>query len=306
MNFIGHYNLCRLDGYENALTFQEITDERIAQTESFVRNEMYNYLIRTTAESINANDESYLTDDDVLITKEQLIDHFGKIYASDPSNFRFQSGEIVLIKELVKHVKGKVGSEQKKGLKQFKPSQQKKSKSQPNSCTKLAEPTVEKLTSELMQRVIDCVSQYGAENFCVVDETVDVQIKKGVGISGLIRCEICMAEKKKKSKPKRVYYNDSSEWPCWILSNFTKHLKTVHKLKPCTSNSRKTKLSVVKFPDQNIENVNETQEQLNDSEVVVIEEEVVVEIAENDESEFVINGSAIPIQINITISVLNR
>lgn len=73
----------RLDGYTNAMEFQAINEESIAKTEQFVREEMYNYLVRTVAEAINEIDESSLTnDDDILITKEQKIDHFGPIYAT--------------------------------------------------------------------------------------------------------------------------------------------------------------------------------------------------------------------------------
>lgn len=139
---------------------------------------------------------------------------------------------------MVKYVKNKLGSQQKNELRLFKTCEPKKTK-KVGTKSSLFEPTVEQLTSDLIQGIIGCMESYGAAHFfdddmhnIIGDRTVEVCIKKNVGIYGTVLCEICVTENKKKNKPKRVYYNDSSKWPCWILSNFSKHLKTVHKLKP--------------------------------------------------------------------------
>lgn len=42
---------------------------------------------------------------EVLLDDDQLIDIFGKKYAAAPSKFKFHPGEMMLIRELVKHGK---------------------------------------------------------------------------------------------------------------------------------------------------------------------------------------------------------
>lgn len=305
-----------MNGYANALTFGEITDEIIAQIETFISTEMFDYLKRTAANAMNEKDESCFTDDDdVLITNDQLIDYFGKVYATNTSQFQFLSGEIVLIKALVKYVKGKVGPEQKKGLKLFKTNRSKKS-NKLSTKTSLSESNVEKLTSELIQRVIECMRSYGADCFfdtemdCVIhDKIVDVRIKKGVGVYGTVSCEICSAENKKKNKPKRVYYNDNSEWPCWILSNFTKHLKNVHHLKSCDSKTRKSKPASVSSLVEQVESAKEERKEPNrfDRSVTMEEVEVVVVKEEDvDDSYTEVICSTTQVQTDSTISMFTQ
>lgn len=320
----------RFDGFNNALAFQEITDESIAQTEKFVREEMYSYLIRSAADTINEYNESFLsTDDDVLITKEQLIDHFGKIYATDPFNFRFQSGDIILIKEMVKFVKDKLGSQQKKGLKLFKTDRSKKA-NKLSTKSSISEPSIENLTHDLILGVIDCMKAYGADQFfdieidnIIYDKTVNVQIRQSVGVIGTVCCEICAQQNMKKNKPKRVFYNDASKWPGWVLSNFAKHLKNVHKLKicrelkstqksksaafTCDTEQKKKSKSAASTCDVNnhIESENELSEEQNGSDVVIVDEEVYVVVdvvAENSAAPFEIEETQykIPILTQLT------
>lgn len=245
--------------------------------------------MRTAAETINNFDESVSTnDDDILITKEEMIDHFGQIYATDPFNFRFQSGEIILIKEMVKHVKQKLGSQQKNELKLFKTCESKKTQ-KCNTKSLMPEPAIAKLKSDLVQGVIDCMTLYGAAylfdgemDLIIGDTSVEVQIQKGGAVYGTVCCAICDVEKKKQNKPKRVYYNNSSKWPCWVLSNFTKHLKTVHDLKPNREPKTKKSQLVAMLPQEKQESDNGEQKELNESDVVFVEEEVHVDVvAEN-------------------------
>lgn len=42
---------------------------------------------------------------EVLLDADQMIGIFGEKYAAAPSKFKFHPGEIMLIRELVKHVK---------------------------------------------------------------------------------------------------------------------------------------------------------------------------------------------------------
>lgn len=228
--------IIRLTGFGVASSFKEINDTHIDEVELFVREHMMDYLVRQTSEKLNESTKCVITDDDdVLVDKCQMIEHFGKLYASHPSNFRFQLGDRILIHQLVKHVKKIVdGDEENKGLKVFKRKQNKK----PYQLAKqsAAQPftnniSCDKLKSDLIRRV--CLQLHKANvdlGNAVHGDFVEVQIKNGANPIGYVRCIICAMQKKNKNKPKLVHYSANSKWPCWVLSNFSKHLKNEHKL----------------------------------------------------------------------------
>lgn len=64
-----------------------IDDGAIADVESFVRNQLVERILATT------------------VVEKDLINYFGKFYASKPQEFHFQIGEKVLIKRIATHIK---------------------------------------------------------------------------------------------------------------------------------------------------------------------------------------------------------
>lgn len=73
--------------------------------EQFIKDDLMTFVLNSTAQRLNASDISgFVEADDVLMDDEQLIDYFGKLYAKQPENFRFQPGDKMLIKELVSYV----------------------------------------------------------------------------------------------------------------------------------------------------------------------------------------------------------
>lgn len=114
-----------------------------------------------------------------------------------------------------------------KGLKIFKcqkPNKEKKLSAK----SSISEYDDDKLKSHLLKRVISCMQSYEAEQFfdadldCVVDEnTVDVRIKKGVGVFGSVRCIICDKEGKKKKTNQSGFITArtvSGRVGCWRIS----------------------------------------------------------------------------------------
>lgn len=88
------------------MSFGQITASQIDGVEKFVRESMQDYLIRKTAEKINETDKDIETHyEDVLLSDDLLVEHFGEIYALQPMEFRFQPGDRLLIEQLVIHVK---------------------------------------------------------------------------------------------------------------------------------------------------------------------------------------------------------
>lgn len=222
----------RLCGYANALTFKNITNDDIDSVENFIKNDALNYLSSITA--LNESERSgFVKEDEVLVDNQQ---YFGKLYASQPQNFRFQSGDRILIKALVERVKDIVDNNGiNAGLKKFKNKKNIKTKSkskkrESNTHYKLIT-LDEHLKIELTERVKKCMFSYGAdkkfnihlENDINID-IVTVCVENGL-INGTVRCIICDKEKKRKNLPKKVHYSSGSKWPGWVLSNFAKHLK---------------------------------------------------------------------------------
>lgn len=84
-------------GFANPLSFKNITDAEISIVEHFIKNRTMDFLRQKMIESINEQC-------DVVVDDEELIDHFGELYAHNQDSFMFHAGDIILIKKLVAHV----------------------------------------------------------------------------------------------------------------------------------------------------------------------------------------------------------
>lgn len=195
---------------------------------------MYDYLKRKTAEEINQIDQSTLTNaEDVLITQEQLVQHFGQIYALQPDKFRFQSGDRLTIEQMVNHVKNLTDEKRSKLFKINHKSKPKK-KSSKSTFNCFGSDTVADLKHKLIEQIIQCMKSYGVDRFCDVDlncavleENVVLYNEGDAGMFCTVRCIVCdFVNKKKKHKPKRIYYDYNRNNPRWVMSNFGSHLKT--------------------------------------------------------------------------------
>lgn len=203
---------------------------------------MLAFLSKKMADTINESiEDDYVKNDDVLIDEQTMIDHFGILYANRPEKFRFEDGDKCLINELVSYVANVVDKDgPNAGLSQFKP----KKTNKVNHTTKQSEQknkrrlSIDKvnlgeLKSELIQRVMNCMQSYKANNVFGLD--LENEIHDGIVRlhiqNGTVQCVICDKDNTSENVPKRVHYSSSSDWPCWVLSNFTKHLKNSHHLK---------------------------------------------------------------------------
>lgn len=177
------------------------------------------------SESLGEDCEALLDDDD-------LIAIFGKKYAKSPENFTFLPGEKNTIKSLVEHVKKLVdGNGENTGLKKFNQSRKKATKNSTHSIRinaaanvktdRQISPTIKGNTGQLFERLHACLKKHGVK---VDDWTANSIEVEPNGIYGIIHCQLC-------GEKKRVYYNHSGKSSFWTVSNFEKHLKTVHNLK---------------------------------------------------------------------------
>lgn len=103
-----------------------------------------------------------------------------------------------------------------------------------------------KLKTELSKKIATSLKSHGANQLIIteferdVDKYVIISIQE-TGVSGLIRCIICVDEKNKKITPKKVYCKCDKIEPYWVTSNFSTHLQNVHRLNFQAANTKREK-----------------------------------------------------------------
>lgn len=218
-------------GYGNALSFKNIDDNDIAYIEEKVRSNgsaIQTQLDDSVDMNCQANDNN-------------LIEIFGKVHASDPSKFYFERGDRLLIKEIVKHVKGMVDVDgvQNSGLKRFqykiktKKSKRPQAVIDPETKNEINNPENNdryvRLKADLLRLVSACMEQHVE---CTDQDMVDVHMDSTTDqVYGTILCAMCIEQNKKNLKPHRVYYFESPSRSYWVLSNYHKHLNKFHCIK---------------------------------------------------------------------------
>lgn len=209
-------------GFGNPLSFKSITNVEVTAIENFIRKNAFEYLTKTFCD-VSMDDEC-----EVDISDEVLTNYFGPLYAHNTASFQFRPGDKIRIKELVNYVNNKVDEGgPNKNLAFFAKKQRLNQKQMhTNSHTSCKE---DGLKSKLIEKVVPYFHIAG------IDEKQFGEIVKlhtvGGKVYGDIDCAICKMERRKNEKPKRVYCNfDGKTKGVWVLSNFVKHLDTVHKI----------------------------------------------------------------------------
>lgn len=235
---------------------------------------MMTFVLQSTADALNESDQnSFVEHEDILLDDEQRLEYFGKFYAKQPDKFRFHPGDRILIKELVAFVERVVkekglhvfkqtktaktaakNTTQKVIKKSIKPKRQPKI-STPNSSS--IEMNIDELKSNLMHRLKVCLYSYRVNHAFDLDlendiheDTIQVKITNG-DINGTIRCIICDKQNRSKNGPKHIHYSSGSDYPCWVLANFTTHLKRQHKLEKHKLHTDLTDVIGVSSSDRN-------------------------------------------------------
>lgn len=224
-----------MTGYAHPMVFKAITNTEISKVETFVRERALAILQQNIHDSINEENCEVVIDD------EQLREYFGDLYVQDTSSFQFESGDLLLIKELVDHVKSIADANGKNtGLGHFMSASKKRGKQQkkanlfPEKKKKVVvDFDMDQLKMDLQQKVRQCFNSHmvDMEVNSVQDDQIAVElcVKKGQ-LFGDVFCIICATENRKNQKPKSVYYK-SDKYGCWVLSNLVTHLQKVHHLK---------------------------------------------------------------------------
>lgn len=268
-------------GFANAFVFKNITDENITQIETFIRDESLNVRASNLSDSYGHCDPEQKCD--ALLDETEMIEIFGQKYAAAPSKFKFQLGEKMLIRELVKHVREIVDrggenkglhhfQERKRRAKQINAQHKNKKHVDENSVpfefenesNGLATTKVElklhhsELKSKLFSMCLQYFQAFYLDEQLIVqfdEHMIDMQFKNGV-LYGIITCILCKNDdsiKKKKKTAHSVQYHASPNSSYWILSNFKKHLEKKHKLMSNQADLRKQKRVPLKSLNENVE-----------------------------------------------------
>lgn len=274
-------------GFDNAFVFKNITDENITQIEKYIREESLNVRAANLSDSLGRCDPQH--ECDVLLDEHEMIDIFGKKYANTPSKFKFQPGEIMLIRELVKHAKGIVDrggenkglhhfQERKRRAKQIDVTHKRKKNADENAVpfesvdekksngSAITEAEMKSHHSELKSKLFSMCFQYlqafDLDEQLVMqfnEHMVDLRWKNGA-IYGIITCVLCEndgSNKKKKSNAHSVRYYESPSSKYWILSNFKKHMNKVHNLVSDEADLRKKTNRQKRIPLKELNEVND-------------------------------------------------
>lgn len=74
------------------------------------------------------------------------------------------------------------------------------------------------------------------------ENLVDVHIGSTTDqVYGTIMCAVCKENGERNQKPQRVFYHSNDDRSYWVLSNFHKHLKTVHNFTQLTDAKRQSR-----------------------------------------------------------------
>lgn len=282
-------------GYGHPMSFKAITDEHIVKIEQFIREKSLQILHKNLSESINKENNEEC---EVLLDDEEMRDYFGDLYAQNPTEFQFEAGDVLLIKELVDHVKtisdhngkntglGHFGKQNKK-IRATKNGQHGKTALSllKNKKRKDAAHFDEnQLKIELQQKAMTCFNLYaGGTDFGFVRlEQVVVELKmEKEKIYGEIFCLFCGSQNKKNKKFKRVCFNSSKGAGCWILSNLTNHFEVVHHLKAQVN---------TKPVESKVECSMKAENSINDVDVIDCTEQIVENVDENGNESVIILG----------------
>lgn len=266
-------------GYGHPMAFKVMNDEHILKTEKFIREKTLNILQQNLNQSVN---KEQCEDCEVLLDDDELRDYFGDLYAQNPSSFQFEAGDVLLIKELIDHVKTVADRNGKNtGLGHFakrntvaqsvtaKVRQSRKVNLFPKQKKKKQVPSQldeNQLKIELEQKALASFNLYVEGGISTEQMIVQVHQKNGK-IYGELVCVLC-----ENNKPKRVSFNSNQTHGCWVLSNLVKHLKTVHGLHPMVNTVDYSVKTQKITHDKNIvaDQINENLD--NDASLIILEE----------------------------------
>lgn len=250
-----------MNGFGNALNIMDINDEDIQAVEESIRDCTIDYLTKKVMENVDDGCE-------ILVPMEMLEEYFGEAYKFAPEKFKFLAGDRKTIKKVSEHVQKIVDSlGESKGLKHFAPKrkpttntatntqkvQKIRDKGTPHASDdeidEMSTESLQKLETVLFEKIWDCLKTFKVEQ--IVDlETVDQNIvsvfTENGRIYGNVYCVICAnGSNLRKQTPKRVQYYSNNGKQYWVPSNFTSHLKNIHKLSGEKCRAKKSTVGTV-------------------------------------------------------------
>lgn len=216
-----------------------LDEEDINAIEKFIREEGLDHVTKLLQKKSQCQD-------DVLLDESQLIDYFGEIYASDPSNFRFVIGDKKLITLVRDHLVKNQNEKGAKYMRRFRKEPNRENKivrTQQNGLDVINNTDIDntndalstELSASLFEKLKAFMKSFGIDDSIiqsVTQNSVSVKILDG-NVAAEVFCALCKNDttKKRKMNGKKVFYKNGENSKYWVLSNFKEHLKSVHKIK---------------------------------------------------------------------------
>lgn len=230
------------------MSFKDVDDADIESVENYIKFDALKNSVDKLEQSVEGDFESV----SFCLQHDQLIEIFGEIHASTPSEFKFERGDKVRIRNLVAYVKDVVDGDGKlKGLGHFEMKRKTKStnlmplqkkRRLNNNVNENTKKSIGELKSELHRRTIGVLKLHNIDTDDLDGDMVEVEPN---GIFGLVHCVACKRNTKKKLQPKRVYYKSKGGSGYWVVANFDAHIKRMHKSVLVGSTANEEKASKV-------------------------------------------------------------
>lgn len=194
-------------GFANAISFKDIDEADIDSVENYIKYDALNNAVDRLEQSVEGDFDSV----SFCLHHQQLIEIFGEIHASNPSEFRFERGDRMRIRCIVEYVKDIVdGAGKLKGLGHFELKRKTKpanilmplQKKRTLNVDKKPKKSINELKSELHRRILDVLKLHGINIDDPSDEMVEVEPN---GNFGLVNCIVCKQNEgvSRKLRPKR-------------------------------------------------------------------------------------------------------
>lgn len=207
------------------------------EVEAFVRTEMLNLILMQSANTSNS-------DDVVTVDKNEMIEHFGELYALKPNEFRFQPGDRKFIKLMHETItsaiekKGRKRAMQHFGYRKEAPQMKKMKCNEIGLRNTTNSDNEQSMKSKLIELISSKLKAFGVRKDLIDTFNESFVTVESIGsdtVRGSVMCVVCDSEieRAKKKKPYNVFCRNKSGRLSWVVSNFIKHLRTHPDLKEC-------------------------------------------------------------------------
>lgn len=198
-------------------------------------------IAKNSGESVDSNGSA-------IVGEQQMIEHFGEMYALKPNDFRFQLGDRKFIKLIIQTITNTIEKKgRKKAMQHFgykdKLPRKKNIKCNKNEHTAKMDLQMDSNTNDshsekimrakLIKQISNKLKELAVPHHFIDmfnESFVTFETRENTIVNAGVICVVCHAKnvQSKKLKPYNVHCRNKSGRLSWIISNFTKHFRRAH------------------------------------------------------------------------------